>query len=1171
MTFPTGDETVYYFTTPLGLKNSSDPDPSLWWTGWEYGLPFTKTTTNGAGYYLSQEVYDGPVAGGTKVRSLYVGYEHDLLPFSIQYSQDWYNTNRRVGQEKTVYDDDGGVYGTVANSEFDGVGHYRRRTTGGNFGVADVRTDYTNFNPTHGTYYVNPTTNVQSGGYGPWSSGVAWVLGTSTETWAQEGASTIKTQTCFEPDTGFLGWARTYQNGSSALTTDVLVRYTRDSLGNVVDEESFGADGGGLPATTQNSACTLTGLPTNQYRTHHTYAYGSRATSQYYQANGAAMSFYALNTTINQASGLPSQSIDPSGVTTNYEFDGLGRLTWAKPTAGNGAWTEYVYTAATSSAALAKVNVRQRTNGSKSGTILAESEIGFDLFGRVAQDKKKLPGVGWTTVNTTTNSMGWVYNVSERMTGTPTNATKYLGYDPFGRPGTISPADSVGGLHDVKLAYYGTRVVTRKVRVATGYNPSTGAITETQPLTQENYDRQGRLQRVLEPSIGGATATATTYSYDPAGRLTQVNMGPQGGATVQSRTFNYDGRGFLKWENHPEKTANTYGSGHDVDYTSYDAGGHAGRRIDGANDLTFSYDRAARLTQVRETGGLARVLKAFTYGTSSPGGNLKNGKLETATRYNFVAAPFNATVQVTETYTYGGVAGRASQRATQMTFNGTPQESFTQGWTWNDLGQPVNTNYPQCTFAWCSSPSPRTVTDGYTDGALTSIAGFTTGIGITYHQNGMVNQMAHANGVTDTQGADPNWMRRPGSLSSAYGATTRWSSGTYVYDGSGDVVKAGTAWFIYDEVSRIKTGTVFTGTTGGGTQKQQTFTYDPYGNFTNIAGNPDPGRSTPTSASTNRLTGGIYDAAGNLTAWNGASYAYDGFNMMTQMLNGSEDWRYMYTADDERFWSYRVAGNGSLWYVRDLDGKVLRRYESSISWTTLEDYVYRDGQLFAAVDGTGTHHFHLDHLGSPRLITNSAGVQLAYHVYYPFGEEATTYYQDYEPMKFTGHERDLASAAGTGDDLDYMHARFCVSNYRSLSYCRPPMRVKHLQRNPQLWNRYSYACANPMKYTDPTGETLNLVFDFSGTNLNIQQRARIAHGIKQRFVKAGVTDVKIHFKGGSFKGNDKGGHNATVKLQFVTKDLGTGSYGQTLGNPPGNQSEVSIARTPTGEGAARTS
>ena len=64
--------------------------------------------------------------------------------------------------------------------------------------------------------------------------------------------------------------------------------------------------------------------------------------------------------------------------------------------------------------------------------------------------------------------------------------------------------------------------------------------------------------------------------------------------------------------------------------------------------------------------------------------------------------------------------------------------------------------------------------------------------------------------------------------------------------------------------------------------------------------------------------------------------------------------------------------------LRDLGGQVLRlstgpRTATPGPWQWLEDYVYRDGQLFAAVDSTGTHHFHLDHLGSPRLITNSAG------------------------------------------------------------------------------------------------------------------------------------------------------------------------------------------------------
>jgi hypothetical protein len=236
----------------------------------------------------------------------------------------------------------------------------------------------------------------------------------------------------------------------------------------------------------------------------------------------------------------------------------------------------------------------------------------------------------------------------------------------------------------------------------------------------------------------------------------------------------------------------------------------------------------------------------------------------------------------------------------------------------------TSSSYPRCAqtgthpFPACTAAvqAPRTVTYGYTDGSLTAVTGYTgtvagqaAGIGLTYHPNGMVDKVAHANGVTDTQALDPNSMRRPASLSSAFGATVRWSSGTFAYDAAGNVIKTGTAWYIYDELSRVKTGTVFTGAQGGGTQKQQTFTYDPYGNLTNIAGNPDPGRSIPTTASTNRLTSGSYDAAGNLTAYNGASYDYDAFQMMWRMVSGTggsaETWLYLYNADDERVWSFQ--------------------------------------------------------------------------------------------------------------------------------------------------------------------------------------------------------------------------------------------------------------------------
>jgi RHS repeat-associated protein len=105
--------------------------------------------------------------------------------------------------------------------------------------------------------------------------------------------------------------------------------------------------------------------------------------------------------------------------------------------------------------------------------------------------------------------------------------------------------------------------------------------------------------------------------------------------------------------------------------------------------------------------------------------------------------------------------------------------------------------------------------------------------------------------------------------------------------------------------------------------------------------------------------------------------------------------------------------------------------------------------------------------------TEDAGTVLAYHVYYPFGEEATAFNQDTEQMKFTGHERDLASAAGAGDDLDYMHARHCSPlSGRFLSV--DPSDKSTVKNAPQTWNRYGYVVNNPVKFFDPAGKELQL-------------------------------------------------------------------------------------------------
>jgi hypothetical protein len=300
-----------------------------------------------------------------------------------------------------------------------------------------------------------------------------------------------------------------------------------------------------------------------------------------------------------------------------------------------------------------------------------------------------------------------------------------------------------------------------------------------------------------------------------------------------------------------------------------------------------------------------------------------------------VGAPFNATVAIAETYVHGGRQGRASSRTTQMFYNGASSESFTQSWSWNALGDLGSVSYPQCTFAACL-PVARTVSPGYTNGFLTSVPGWASSI--SYHANGMVNQITHSNGVVDTQANDPDMMRRPSALSSAKNGAPLWSSGTYKYDGSGNVIKTGNGYFLYDRVSRLIEGRVYVGTQGDGAQNWQSYTYDPFGNNQSIGGTS--GRTTPTSSSTNRLNGAgtVYDSAGNLTNWNANVYEYDRFNQMTKMLAGTEDWRYIYTAGDERFWSYRVGGGGSLWALRDLDGRLLREYEAHTNWSTFKDF-----------------------------------------------------------------------------------------------------------------------------------------------------------------------------------------------------------------------------------------
>ncbi|HEY0160215.1 MAG TPA: RHS repeat-associated core domain-containing protein, partial [Thermoanaerobaculia bacterium] len=165
---------------------------------------------------------------------------------------------------------------------------------------------------------------------------------------------------------------------------------------------------------------------------------------------------------------------------------------------------------------------------------------------------------------------------------------------------------------------------------------------------------------------------------------------------------------------------------------------------------------------------------------------------------------------------------------------------------------------------------------------------------------------------------------------------------------------------------------------------------------------------------------------------------------------------------------------------RDPSGKVLRRLkrEPTGTWTWVEDYVYMNGRLVASEVAAPerTLHFHQDHLGTPRLITNHMGARVALHTYHAFGRQfpvgnVPPTAADTEPLKFTGHERD-------SPELDYMHARYYLPSWGRFLSVDPLLGTPE---RPQSWNRNSYVQNNPVTATDLTGMATDCVWTEDGT------------------------------------------------------------------------------------------
>jgi YD repeat-containing protein len=729
----------------------------------EYGLAVDRRVTTGQGtnpvdgHYLSSTTED---SAGTILQRTYVSYEADSDGASANEILGPYDYNRRISGETTatINPDNSSTpdRATTNYSDFDGLGHYRTATTAGNFDSGNVRVETTAYNKPDSNAdptVVNstPTSGTLVLPHGP------WILNTFSSKSTTEASVTAKALFWFDTKTGFLKRQRTLASGTALSGNDTVGAYGY-TLGNLTMEESYGGDQ--LPTTFLDGAAAEAGLDQStplstmslanaQYRLKHTYAAGSLATSRYYDVlRDTDMPFYSVDQTIDTNTGLASSSRDSAGSATTYNYDSSGRLTTL--TSPGVTATTYTYTPATTSAN-ARVDV---------ATSPLASRIDYDDLGRVHYEWTKQPKwpdtSTWSVVETSLDVLGRKRSVStavasETLGTLPTFSHKtQFEYDALGRVKKVTAPD--GAISETD--YRGARSIVRTVRgLATG-------TTLPDATTTESYDRQGRLIGV-DPGSGSSAAFAG-YGYDVGGRLSTVGMGNQ------TRTFTYDNRGVLISETQPESGSTTW---------TYDARGHARTKKkpeQSRYDLKFFYDPAERLMRVMpratwiyySTSAPSPFVegKEFVYGTENDGTNLKKGKLESSIRHNY-----NGTgdYRVLETYAYAGLGGRLSKKTTTVDrTDHTPAflQKFEQGYAYDSLGEITTIDYPKCIDSTrpCGAAPWDQLTPTYNIGRLSTIPGFINKI--TYHANGMTNEILHANQVLDTQALDDSEMSRPKSI-----------------------------------------------------------------------------------------------------------------------------------------------------------------------------------------------------------------------------------------------------------------------------------------------------------------------------------------------------------------------------------------------------------------------
>jgi RHS repeat-associated protein len=271
----------------------------------------------------------------------------------------------------------------------------------------------------------------------------------------------------------------------------------------------------------------------------------------------------------------------------------------------------------------------------------------------------------------------------------------------------------------------------------------------------------------------------------------------------------------------------------------------------------------------------------------------------------------------------------------------------------------------------------------------------------------------------------------------------------------------------------------------------RSYTYGPDGSINSITqdaqSNLGVGSSTfandTGSNRINTITGTLnrsyqYDAVGNTLSDGQRTFTYNDAGRMVSATSNSITTTYLYNALGQRV--QKTNTNGTTYYVYDEAGHLIGEYDQA--GNLIQELVWLGDIPVASIrnnengSGVGVFYIHTDHLNAPTKLTRS-------------NDNAIVWRWDHDPFgNGTPNEDPDANGLTVQFNMRYPGQYFDQETGLYYNYFRyyDPQTGKYITSDPigldGGLNTYAYAAGNPVYYTDPTGEFVNVIIG-SGTSV----------------------------------------------------------------------------------------